>query len=310
MIRRWVLCRAATRRGFTLIEMLVVILIIAVLAGLLLPVVSMVRFQARSTDTMLRMEALLHELALHGDGRVSTAYALMRDADLGGVKLWAVPSGDVSVADTSTLPVPETDPAVLAAAGIATNLPLDPALDHTFVFPWGRERDLDGDGIFGEAGEEPAARHLGQLSVHRSEALMELTGVLPDPAAYPGDRGRDRRWNDAWGNPLVIAHGVYQDRAVALANRSDSLLQARRTYGYSRAVYLAIAAAGPHFTRDSDFDVTLQAVWDQAVAVCNRDDDGAALWTERGFADPPWKGIRRGEEDPLRCFLSAPIELK
>ena len=309
-------------RGFTLIELLVVIVIIAVLVALLLPVVSLVRFKARAVDTSLRLEAALHALVEHGGQKNSAAFALMRDADLDGVKLWAVERGDRMVSALDNAPEPETDAALLARAGVVTNAPLDYTADHTFAFPWGRERDLDGDGLFGEPGEEPDPRHLGQLSTARSTELMVLSGIAPDPSAYRDDRSPERRWNDAWGNPLVLAYGVYQDRAQAItgehvdpdgktsAYATNSMLQAREAYGFTRAVYLSAAAAGPRFTRDPDFATTLQAVWDQAIAVCGSDDAGDPLWTAGGFTDPPWEGVRLGKADRRRSFLAAPVELK
>lgn len=293
------------RSGFTLIELLVVILIVAILVGLLLPVLATMRFKARATDTQLRMEAVLHELGKVGQGRLSTAYVLMRDADLGGVKLWATTRGDVDIERQGYGPQPETDPAVLSQARIGANVHLDYGQAHHLQWPWGRERDLDRDGAYTDA---PAALHLGQLAVDRTETLMALTGIAPDATAYRDDRGPGQRWNDAWGNPLVIAHGVYQDQGQLLGNL-NTLAQAKRQFGFSRAVYLSVAAAGPRFTRGATFEDTAQGVWAQALELCNTE-DGDPVWTEAGFADPPWEGIAHGKRDKRHAFLAAPIELK
>ncbi len=80
---------ACRSRGFTLVELLVVVAIIAILAGMLLAVVSMARMRVRSLDTVQRMQHVLDALAAYGQERVSRAAALQRACGLGGVERFA-----------------------------------------------------------------------------------------------------------------------------------------------------------------------------------------------------------------------------
>ncbi len=59
--------RRTRRRGFTLIELLTVIAIIAVLAGLLLPVFASVRENARQGSCMSNMKAIIQGLKMYRD---------------------------------------------------------------------------------------------------------------------------------------------------------------------------------------------------------------------------------------------------
>jgi prepilin-type N-terminal cleavage/methylation domain-containing protein len=72
------------RRGFTLIEILVVIGIIAVLAGLMLPVIGVIRTKARVTVTGQRGQAIMTGLQQYS-AEGSAAARLMQELPLGGV---------------------------------------------------------------------------------------------------------------------------------------------------------------------------------------------------------------------------------
>ncbi len=87
MARRLLLeCGAAHRRGLTLLELLVVIAILAVLIGLLLPAVQLVRAAATRTESMNQMKQIM--VAVHN-------FASARGGRL--------PAMNLSLEDTSTL---------------------------------------------------------------------------------------------------------------------------------------------------------------------------------------------------------------
>jgi prepilin-type N-terminal cleavage/methylation domain-containing protein len=299
------------RRAFTLVELLVVTAIVAVLIGLMLPLVRVVQSRARDAATSMRIEAVLQELSRHGREEGMLSHGLMIAADLPGVKLMTV--------DDQLRPLPETDGAALAEAGLAadSNTWLGYNSGHHFAFPWGQPTDSDADGDY----DDPRLqRSIGDLSPDRSHRLLLAAGMLPedDPAtadneslaAYRDRRGRDLPWNDAWGSPLVVAYGVYQPDGRDPSRAQ--VLRALQHYQYNRAVYLVVGSAGPVPTTagGGDWDTTIAGYWDEIVQACDRDQDGDPLWDESGFDQPPWNGVRVVVDAARRRYLSAPVELK
>jgi hypothetical protein len=193
------------------------------------------------------------------------------------------------------------------------------------------------------------ARNLGQLSPLYSVALLQASGVLPEGSegisAYRVDRSPGKPWNDLWGRPLVAAAGIFlpnrseyldgrnysgrqpyaglsaaivnQARTLAFGRPRDATLNAaQQAYGFNRAVYLAIGAPGPALSPDAE--AALAGTWDdntertllRAIWLQVRDTCAASEWDERGFASPPWSGVRSRRSNGLRSQLSAPLEIK
>jgi type II secretory pathway pseudopilin PulG len=201
--------------------------------------------------------------------------------------------------------------------------------------PWGRNPLLIGPNGVTE-GPIPAVRNLGELSPLDSIALLQAAGILEEGTTgaqdYRQDRGKGKRWNDRWGNPLVVVSAAFQPNrheanarlitapaagasswparwatiGYAFVSPStyvagqprDAMIQAyRQQYGSASAIYLAVGAVGPVLR------TPLPTTWtstEDAVALRNlwlqiRDTAQASLWTENGFRTPPWSGVRRGK---------------
>jgi prepilin-type N-terminal cleavage/methylation domain-containing protein len=298
------------KRAFTLVELLMVIAIILVLAGLLLAAGSVVREQARAAVTETRINGIIQGFAttFRSGGR-GVAVAVQEKAALGGVLRFRGKTSAESWTELTSGGAGED----LALSVPLTGTWLDPVPPHHFAAPW---EQAAAPGTASEPDIDPATRlstvSLDRLSTAKSADLLALSGVVEDgqAATVRGDRGRNRPWNDAWGHPLVVAYGLFQPVTAA------DLREAQQRYGYTRGLYLAVAAAGPEIAdaavRDdlalpvpAAWDADMAALWTQACTVA-----GASAWTGAAFAQPPWKGVRRVKGayngGSVKVFLSEP----
>jgi prepilin-type N-terminal cleavage/methylation domain-containing protein len=167
---------------------------------------------------------------------------------------------------------------------------------------------------------------MGWMSPLKTIQLMQAAGVLrPDDVGaeeYRKNRKNSSAWNDAWGHPLIVVYAMFQPeryfRAFDNDNRRDLLLKAAsKAYQYNRSLYFAVGASGPVLdpitepdTWDYTSDTTVLRDYWKAVRWCAH----AEKWTEESFTAPPWKGIYVNSEKiptgKMKCFLSAPIEVK
>ena len=266
--------------AFSLVELLIVVLIIATLLAMLVAMIPQTPERALLTRT--KMQSVLNALSAVGIQEGSAAYVIMRDVGLEGVVEWPT-----------------------------NGTPIDVSQPHLFGYPWQRSNSI------GSADPQTNV-HLAELNPLKSAELMVLAGLAPSVNAYRTDRGRGRAWNDAWGNPLVIAYGVYQPE------RFDLIQSAMDAYGTTRLVYLAVAAAGPTVAvsaiRDglqsplqNVWENNLPALWAQANVVCQP--TIADTWTSTSWATPPsWAPIRRARGMHLNrrveAYVSVPSYLQ
>jgi prepilin-type N-terminal cleavage/methylation domain-containing protein len=75
---------AAPRQAFTLLEIIIVVAVIALLAGMLIPVGIALRQQARQTQTKIRMQNILNALSIYGHDTSDRCYNLQLACGLGG----------------------------------------------------------------------------------------------------------------------------------------------------------------------------------------------------------------------------------
>ncbi|MBA3708232.1 MAG: type II secretion system protein [Planctomycetes bacterium] len=195
--------------------------------------------------------------------------------------------------------------------------------------PWGRP-------ILSRSGELIEKQYdqhsLDQLSPLYTIRMLQMAGVLEPGSAgadsYRTDRGRNRRWNDRWGHPLVVTAAVFlpprydfgtrpdgtPEDSVDLRGGRDFLLRkAKEHYSYSRAVYLSVGAIGPKLRTPlpaswipANDAVNLRNLWLQI-----RDVTEASKWNQDSFSKPVWKGgMKRGRNGEERCFVKSPVEVK
>lgn len=186
-------------------------------------------------------------------------------------------------------------------------------------------------------------------SIRLLQVAGVLDGGDAGQRAYREDRSPSRPWNDRWGQPLVVVSAAFvPNRAevcqvrtfptfnpapatppawtlLGMANLPsnsnvsyvggsprDALLSGyTQAHGFNRAVYCSVGAIGPVLRTPlpatwsaAEDAVVLRELWLQI-----REVTAAQSWTETGFANPPWNGVRNRKQGRERCQLSAPIEI-
>lgn len=215
-----------TSRGFTLIEMLVVICIIAVLAGLIIGLIGPLRLRAKIADTQVRMNSVHQGMALIGQSEGSATFRLQQlteyqpsstptdnEPGLGGVVTFAA------------------DPAATGAAAGLPKIGMRPPPRETepygkwgyrgrghLAYPWGKK--FPDPAVTGTSTSlmGPERFRLRHMSPFNTRKLLKIANILPTKLSdaewpenqYMTNRKQSEPWNDAWGHPLVVAATLYQ----------------------------------------------------------------------------------------------------
>ncbi|MBN8523782.1 MAG: type II secretion system protein [Planctomycetes bacterium] len=334
-------CHSMRNAGFSLIELVLVMSIIAVLALLMIPLIGFFREQARWAVTTARMQDLLTAAA----ALEKTALTLQRQGGLGGVTLFIRKSqAQIDLVNSNPSrnnPFLDTPMAAKPAEWLTQSQYDQP---WYFGFPWNetdriqaRSSSMLPAGTVSESQAIDAAGFqtatLSDLSPLRSFELMSAMGAFNDvadaAASYRTDRGADRRWNDAWGRPLVVAFGLFQppprtaiiydaySPIATFAQDGWRVAESLKMYGYDRAIYVSVGAVGPSLPAglppDSITDpaagvwtaTVLPSLWSRITTAC-----GGSTWTGASFASPPWKSVRTAKDTEGACALSAPAVLR
>ena len=188
------------KRNFTLVELLVVIGIIVILAGLLTPAVIGAQQQGRITQARSDMATIL--MALKGlDGTYGKMVARSGSNYQMGGSNWATDSDSSSNVKNARLDGPNSTAAYYA-----------------FI------AELS----------DPSNSHLSTVSVNRRR--MKFLDPKPEynPAAdYDDDTNKPHLWIDPWGNPYVILVNVdYTEQIVDPTNSSNLVSGKAIAYSY------------------------------------------------------------------------------
>jgi len=303
------------RTGFTLIELLVVVTIIAVLAAMLMPVLSMIWRSARIMATSKRIEAIsqgLGGMAIDGltPAQVIHRQALRQVLNTLGTSTGVLDFGNSVKTDLGDrgrnttyerMPIdPVTQQAIITPDG--NWFPATPGASFPFIigFPWGRP-------TFGIAtAPTPVPLALNQFCPKATRELLALS-LGTTSTGWFSDRSPRAPWNDVWGNPLVVAFAIYQPRKASAAPFDTTLKAAQEMYRSTLSVYISVGSAGPRLDTPLTGDpvANTTALWNQITSRAN-----ANLWTEGSYVKPPWTGVRSVRQGGIISLLGAPLEIQ
>jgi prepilin-type N-terminal cleavage/methylation domain-containing protein len=279
----------APRRGFTMVELLVVISIIAILSSLLMAGAFAVRTRAKVALTSTRLGAVHTGLAHAASERDLLAVLLSPPNNL-AVGLPATALKDTPFGDKPTAP--------------SWAVPQDVNLRD---FEPGRSLDL----LFqaSEFAAQPDRRDAAATATARAAALAD----------YENDRSPKQPWNDAWGQPLVVAYACYDSTAGLSGLAADqAAARADIAYHYQRSIYVSVGSGGAKAAGSGTVAGRLPAIWTQVNDACNKKGSASDRFVVAGggavnaFVNAPWEGVEMAKQKSTGtiCTLTAPQEYR
>lgn len=218
----------SAHRGFTLLELLVVISIIAILAGLIIGLIGPLRLRAKLADTQVKMNSVQQGMSLIGQSEGSATYKLQQlteyrssgsptdiEPGLGGIMTFGPPQVGANAANAG-LPTVGLRPGTSNPNGVWGYR----GRAH-LAFPWGKKfppRSSTGAGGAAASLMGPERFLLRHMSPFNTRKLLKIANILPTRSTdlewwqkeYMTNRKPSEAWNDAWGHPIVVAATLYQ----------------------------------------------------------------------------------------------------
>ncbi len=183
---------ARNRPGFTLIELLVVIAIIGVLAGLLLPVLSVVKQHAYMTKAKLQVSDIATAVqaydSAYGRLPVSAGAQNQANANVGNA---ALQNGDFTYGGTFAKPTGSKAVGTLVGGAVVANSEVISILMDFTNFPGGGPT-------------------INTNYVKNPQQHLFLNAHMSGDTSSPGV-GTDLTYRDPWGNPYVITLDLNYD---------------------------------------------------------------------------------------------------
>ncbi len=221
------------KRGFTLIELMVVITIIAILAGLLITLIPEVMRKAKLADTSSRVNSVHAGMALIGQNEGSATFRMQQlleysttgtaldamEPGLGGIFTFGAPNRNATGIEVG-LPTVGTRPSLVDPPPAKVYGGWGYRGRGHLAFPWGKKfpDPTPVAGVQTTVLMGPERFMLRHMSPFNTRKLLKLANVLPTKASdatwpekqYMTNRKTSEPWNDAWGHPLVVASVLYQ----------------------------------------------------------------------------------------------------
>lgn len=306
--------------GFTIIELLIVVVILSLLATLLIPLSSYLRHKASILATQKKMDAIAVLIGGEGGRTGGAAFTWDRLLGISAIDVAAQAEILAGLSDDPDYPAEVVDPVLDLYKGP----PANERANSLIGSPWGKVAlDAAIPVDYDPAVHGPESQFYQKLELRStmnpvlSFFFLWQADVLPkDPKeafrAYTTDRSGEAPWNDAWGNPIVVAYCYFEPRGDAQTSQDALWEEARRRYGTMRILYLTLASAGPSLRSTAHADVApygvVRDVWNHALWVMSRDGQDV-IWDQDSFDDPPWNNIRRERYQGEEALLAAPYQL-
>ena len=219
--------------GFTLIELMVVITIIAILAGLLITLIPEVMRKAKLADTSSRINSVHAGMALIGQSEGSATFRMQQmleyrttgtaldaaEPGLGGIFTFGAPNRNATGIEVG-LPTVGTRPSLVDPPPAKVYGAWGVRGRGHLAFPWGKKfpDPTPVAGVQTTVLMGPERFMLRHMSPYNTRKLLKLANVLPTKMSdatwpekqYMTNRKTSEQWNDAWGHPLVVASVLYQ----------------------------------------------------------------------------------------------------